>query len=260
MKIQSLHYYPVKSLAGISCDQFKLDTKGPEYDRRYMLVNAAGQFITQRQFGQLALLTLHLTDSGFRVTQPSGESITIPFIGEQQKAVPSKIWSDEIELFEQPPLFNAFFSDYLGLAVRLVYQAASSVRVQEKATFKTVSLADGFPLLMINQASIDDINQRFALSLSPVHFRANIVIKGAQAFVEDNWQGLQCGEHRLHAVKPCSRCVIPTIDIATGKPQKAVWQALKSARQDEDGQIYFGHNLVHTKLATLSIHDKIAPF
>lgn len=102
MKIQSLHYYPVKSLAGISCDQFKLDTKGPEYDRRYMLVNAAGQFITQRQFGQLALLTLHLTDSGFRVTQPSGEAITIPFIGEQRKRVRSKIWSDEIELFEQP--------------------------------------------------------------------------------------------------------------------------------------------------------------
>ncbi len=261
MNVSSLWRYPVKSLSGIKVTSMALDEKGPLFDRRFMLVNEQGKFITQRQSPALTLLSVLDQGDAYRISTANDKaSVLIPKQGQTQKKRSVTIWQDTLSLYDQGARAAAFFSTYLGFPVRLVYQARDCHRpidTHYDHLNREVSLADGFPVLLINEASLAVVNVRSGLSLEIERFRPNMVVQGAEAFAENTWQTIKVGDVLFDVVKPCSRCVIPTIDRKTAEKQPVAWQALKAACQGADGRIYFGQNLIPRELGTVAQHATV---
>lgn len=282
MVINQLTIYPVKSLAGVSLKTMQFDELGAKYDRRYMLVNDVGDFITQRQFPRLCLLNVTAVDGGWIVSlagQIVDEAIAksnnllqmfLPYTGHVSNKLSVNVWSDQVEAFEQGEAWQKFFSDYLGAPVRLVYLPSNATRrIDESYCPKQqfVSFADGFPLLLITDASLLALSEYVdgLDSLDVSRFRPNIVISGVEAaYVEDEWKHVvaqgeggssraESGSNHFLVVKPCSRCVIPTINPETAERQPQVWKALAKTRKFDDGNVYFGQNLIQQNNAAIHL-------
>ncbi len=269
LKITQLTIYPVKSLAGLSVNNLAFDRLGAKYDRRYMLINAKGQFVTQRQYSQLSLITLKAVDGGWELALPLSlshqhTSIFLPYEGKLDQARKVNVWNDVVEAFDQGAVYAKFFSGFLNESVRLVYMPESSMRVVDEMYCEErryVSFADGFPLLLCHEASLIAVNALLDQEIPMSRFRPNIVVSSSEpAFSELTWRILSEDDPEglfFDIVKPCSRCVIPCIDPKTGEKQPAIWQALKSLCQAEDGLIYFGQNMLHKHLKPLVLGDEL---
>lgn len=248
MKISSLWVYPIKSVQGLSLPIMTFDKRGPLSDRRFMLVDDKGKFITQRQFSILSQLSLMEEDDNFLISSSkASRAFRLPKNGRKGAHLDAQIWGDKVQLVDQGNEAAEFFSDFLGKSVRLVFQDDLSCRlVNGKYTEleREVSLADGFPFLLINQASMDALNQAFSLQLTSERFRPNIVLDGLAPFQENNLNMVTIGDVIFDVVKPCSRCVIPTINPSTSQKEPDVWKALKAKCLGRDGKVYFGQNLI----------------
>lgn len=276
MYIQQLFIYPIKSLAGISLEKMAFDALGAQYDRRYMLVNNKGDFITQRQFPKLCLIDVKSTEGGWLVTLPDQPAIEdaknhqgqtqmfLPYEGSTEVKCVVSIWSECVDAFDQGKEWANFFTQYLGYGVNLVYLPADATREIDRTyspNQRYVGFADGFPLLLITNASMHALNQNVegGGKLEVNRFRPNIVISGVRsAYAEDQWSQIVMKSHdnlmenindalnnHFLVVKPCSRCAIPTIDPETSIRQPHVWKALADTRKRADGQVYFGQNIIH---------------
>ena len=258
MRVQSLFIYPVKSLAGIEVSSFELDEFGPAGDRRWMLVNDEEQFITQRQLPVLANVATRLGPEGVEIGIPGqGDFVLKP--GNGRTVV--KVWRDTVDAVTGPEAADAAISRYVGQSLRFVYMPDESfrrvdpLRVPEN---RRVGFADGFPLLITNQASLDELNSRLAKAVEMRRFRPNVVISGAEAWSEDGWQSITVGETRFAVAKPCSRCVMTTVDPETGlkDPDTEPLRTLSRYRKTGDGVI-FGQNIVHQGSGRLSVGDAV---
>lgn len=258
MRVQSLFIYPVKSLAGIEVTSYELDEFGPAGDRRWMLVNDQGQFITQRQLPVLAKVATRLRPVGVEIGIPGqGDFILQPGNGRMEV----KVWSDTVDAVTGPEAADNAISRYVGQSLRFVhmpdecFRRVDPVRVPES---RRVGFADGFPLLITNQASLDELNSRLADAVDMRRFRPNIVISGPEAWSEDRWSSVTVGETRFVVVKPCSRCVMTTVDPGTGlkDPETEPLRTLSRYRRTEDGVI-FGQNAVHQGRGRLSVGDAV---
>ncbi|SFM24529.1 MOSC domain-containing protein [Marinobacter zhejiangensis] len=248
MQVVSLFIYPVKSLRGVPVDVMKLDDFGPESDRRWMLVDASNSFVTQRTHPALALIDLAISDGGLlSVSVPGGGAGERLFPGGQEIRV--RVWNDWVLAREAEEGASRLVSDYLGEEVRFVYMPDSTVRrVDTQRVFeeRRVGFADGFPFLIVNQASLDDLNQKLDTPVDIRHFRPNIVVSGETPWQEDGWVELAVGQVPFRLVKPCSRCVMTTVD-----PERGVKSAnleplrtLGRFRRTPDG-VMFGMNAIH---------------
>ncbi|MCY4044456.1 MAG: MOSC domain-containing protein [Cellvibrionales bacterium] len=248
MKVADCWVHPIKSLAGFKVPRLTFDQKGPEEDRRFMLVDDRGKFVTQRQKSQLSQVNVQPEPSAYLLTSPDGtNTLRLNKIGAEGKRIPSRVWEDALDLYDQGDEAARFFSTICEQSVRLVYQSAAcqrSIDPDYDNANREVSLADGFPVLLINQASIDVLTNDYGRLILPERFRANILVSGLDAFEENTFREITIGEQVFEVVKPCSRCVIPTIDPKTGIKEPKVWQTLKKHCLGEDGQIYFGQNLI----------------
>jgi len=258
MRVQSLFIYPVKSLAGIEVSSFELDEFGPAGDRRWMLVNDEEQFITQRQLPVLANVATRLGPEGVEIGIPGqGDFVLKP--GNGRTVV--KVWRDTVDAVTGPEAADAAISRYVGQSLRFVHMPDESfrridpVRVSEN---RRVGFADGFPLLITNQASLDELNSRLANAVDMRRFRPNLVISGAEAWSEDGWKSIAVGETRFVVAKPCSRCVMTTVDPDTGlkDPDTEPLRTLSRYRKTGDGVI-FGQNVVHQSGGRLSVGDAV---
>lgn len=238
LSIASLHIYPIKSLGGFSVKEAHTTDRGFEHDRRWMLIDANGRFISQREAAAMACL--HCSPSrpdeapgGFRVTDiRDNDAIDLPWRldgGETQRA---SVWSDEVDILTAPVEVSAWFADRLGITCALVFMPDSTHRAVDP-TYATgiTSLSDGFPFLIISQASLDDLNNRMPERLSMDRFRPNIIVAGGSAFQEDGWSDIAIGGAHFSLVKPCARCAIPTIDQRTGERGKEPTRTLASYRR-----------------------------
>ncbi|WP_336368193.1 MOSC domain-containing protein [Marinobacter sp. C2H3] len=258
MHVQALYLYPVKSLAGLPADQMTLDEFGPAGDRRWMIVDASNRFVTQRERPELALVTAGLEDGRVTITVPDAGVHLLEPIG---NAVTVEVWRDTVMAIPGPASANQALSDYLKHPVRLVYMPDSSFRQIDPSRVperRRVGFADGFPFLVTNQASLEDLNQRLEQIVSMRRFRPNIVVAGAEPWEEDHWRALAIGDHELSLVKPCSRCVMTTVDPYTGIKHAGAQplRTLAGYRKTEDGVI-FGMNAVHDRPGTLRIGDAV---
>jgi uncharacterized protein len=259
--VQNLYLYPIKSLGGISVQEAEVEERGFKYDRRWMLVDPSGEFLTQRQHPKLALLQVALGKSELTVFSKVDSSRKITFDLEMNsgKEMQVKVWGDEVAALQVAPTVSAWFSDFLGMDVELVVMPESSHRklnpryaVQEES----VSFADGMPYVIIGQASLDELNGRLADPVGMDRFRPNLVFSGGDAYAEDQFKQLQIGEVEFQVVKPCARCVMITVDQEKGTKGKEPLATLATYRS-QGAKVYFGQNAVSLTQGIVRLGDPI---
>lgn len=224
MRVKSLHIYPVKGCRGIDLNEAAIERRGLAHDRRYMIVDATGRFITQREQPKLATIETAIDDSGALHLAHGGSDITVTPAPDAPK-MPVTLWKQQIEGHAVSADADAWLSDYLGMPVRLVWQGDLPRAASEKyAPGAPSSYADDFPLLVAVAESLGDLNARLvtpgAAPLPMNRFRPNIVVEGAAAWAEDGWRKITIlgtgGGVTIDLPKPCTRCVVTTTDQHTG--------------------------------------------
>ena len=246
LSVSALYRYPVKSLRGASLDSVNVGRRGFQYDREWMVVDPSGQFLTQRQLPRMCLIATSFSDRKQLVlSAPGMPDHAVAQTGEDPGRV--TVWRDDVDAVYVDPEADAWLSQFLQTACRLVHMPAGSVRQVDLDYAKAgdeVGFADGFPFLLISQASLDDLNSRLESPVTIQRFRPNLVVSGCEAYAEDTWRCLRIGDLLLRVVKPCSRCIIPTIDPTSGERSAEPLRTLTGYRR-RNNKVLFGQNLVH---------------
>jgi hypothetical protein len=257
--LSEIWIYPIKSLGGIALKEAKVEPRGLQYDRRWMLVDDAGRFVSQREIPAMALLGTAIEPphlSVFWKKSPS-EKIQIPLEvpASDLEKLEVQIWDDKCPARVLPKEINDWFSENLKQNLRLVLMPETTRRWADgryAPKGQHVSFADGFPFLLIGQASLDDLNRRLAQRLPMNRFRPNFVFTGGTPFEEDSWKEFQispsdqasrAGNVQFQCVKPCARCIIPTTDQETATRAAEPLKTLATFRQSGH-KILFGQNVV----------------
>lgn len=234
----------MKSLGGIRVASARVMEKGLQHDRRWMLVDEQGRFLTQRAWPRMALFRMRQEGDRF-VVSFRGEDLVLPMaaLGETLRA---QIWDDSVEVVQAPQVYHQWFSDRLGMNCRLVNFPEENHRPvdpQYRLASENVSLADGYPLLIIGQASLDDLNARLEMPVPMNRFRPNLVFSGGAPYEEDQWKNFRVGSNSFMGVKPCSRCVLTTVDQSTGEVGREPLLTLSKYRRFNE-KINFGQNVI----------------
>ena len=273
MIVSELYVYPIKSCQGIKLKQAEVTSKGFLWDRELMVVTRRGKFLTQRQFPQLAKAQITLDGDRISLSTEDNSLEILTFTPSLEGAeIAVEIWRDNTVAIDQGDEVAAWFHRLLELdknkECRLVRQSAIR-NIRHKLSFKEenpVSFADGYPFLLTATASLAELNRRLvetyeeaAPTIPMNHFRPNIVVETATAFEEDNWKVIQLGDIKFAVVKPCSRCIITTIDQKKGtkNPLKEPLRTLGSFRQFGDQGVMFGENMVPYSEGILKVGDKL---
>ncbi|BBB01718.1 hypothetical protein RVR_9259 [Actinacidiphila reveromycinica] len=266
--VSALHLYPVKSMRATSTPAAVVEPWGLAGDRRWMLVDAAtGKAVTQREDPRLALVHTALDGrGGLRVTAPGREplDVAMPAPGPLETV---RIFAGELDVRTAGQAADTYFSAHLGTAVRLVHLDRPDLRRPIAPEYaepgETVSLADGFPLLVTTSASLDALNALIAAGdqahegpLPMDRFRPNAVVDGTEAWAEDGWRRVRIGEVLFRVPKPCGRCVITTTDQRTGARGREPLRTLGRHR-NIDSKLVFGQNLVPESSGTLHVGDAL---
>jgi len=259
--ISSLHYYPIKSCAGITTDQAVLTPRGFAHDRMFMIVDVEGLFLSQREHPKLALVQPEVVDPLFRLNGPGMAEVAFEILtdGPTNTGV---VWRDRCQAIDQGDEAAAWLTRYLGQNVRLVRMADNFNRPVESGyevnAADPVSFADGFPFLLTAESSLADLNSRLADSLPMNRFRPNIVIQGSEAYAEDGWKEIQIGDVPFAVVKPCARCAITTIDQTTGEQGTEPLTTLANHRVLPGWQgVMFGQNLIPLGEGEIKVGDSV---
>jgi uncharacterized protein YcbX len=266
MQVTDLYIYPIKSCRGIALDQATVRAKGLLWDREYMLVDTRGNFLSQRQYPQLATVGVAIQDHSLILTQENKSFILHPQDKGYRSAV--LIWRDRTWGIDQGDTVASWFSEILRQPCRLVRQAPEVIRPVDPRyapnTSTPVSFADGYPLLLTGEGSLAQLNRRLAEkgnSAVPMdRFRPNVVVDTTTPFIEDEWQKIEVGEVKFWVVKPCSRCLVPTTDQNTGErnPEQEPLKTLQSFRRSPLG-VLFGQNLIPESLGIIRRGDTVTP-
>lgn len=263
--ISSLHIYPIKSTAGIRLPHAEVEELGLAFDRRFVVSDPLGQFITARTEPRLCLVQTNLTPQGVTLSAPNMPSLTLLYEKFSNQYQNVMVWGDEISGQLCAAEANTWFSDYLDRPCQLLFFGQDSCREKKPNTDKArkLAFADGYPLLLISQASLDDLNQHLTSNqqkaVSMAQFRPNIVVDNCLPFAEDGWQHIRIGEVEFKVSKPCERCVFTTINPDNGEkhPEQQPLRTLKSFRQTNDGEVLFGQNLVALNSGQIKEGDKL---
>ncbi|GAA4433881.1 MOSC domain-containing protein [Pontibacter saemangeumensis] len=262
--LSDIYIYPIKSLGGIRVQTAEVEARGLRYDRRWMLVDGKGLFLTQRQHAQMALLQVSLQPEGLEVHHKQGKlkPLYIPFAESEGSGheLQVTVWDDTVPALEASPGISAWFTDALGMPARLVHMPPQTRRLVDTAyaaNGEVVSFADGYPFLLIGQAALDDLNSRLAQPVLMNQFRPSLVFRGGAPFAEDGWGEFTIGNQSFRAVKPCARCVVTTINQATAEKSPEPLRTLAAYRQQRN-KIMFGQNLLpNGTTGTLQVGDKL---
>lgn len=276
MLITEIWIYPIKSCQGIALPQGEVRAKGIALDREFMIVNSTGKFITQRQLPQLATIKIQILENAHLMLSVEDDKIE-PFIlipSINQPTIPVTIWRDHTLAIDQGEPVAQWLETALKLKekVRLVKQSTQQIRpIDPQYTTKfnaPVSFADGYPLLLTNTASLEELNYQIIQQYKHedhlplmTQFRPNLVIKTDQHFAEDHWQNLQIGELKFKVAKPCSRCLITTTNQKNGvrNSQQEPLKTLSKFRNFQDQGILFGVNLIPLNTGMIKLGDSLIP-
>ena len=265
MYISEINIYPVKSLAGISLKESKIERRGLEFDRRWMLIDENNKFLTQREFPKMATVKTEILNDGLQVSSDK-TILVIPFEPHTETIETVKIWSARCKAKIYSDLVNEWFSDILQTNCKLAVMPEETRRkvnyfyaVQKD---DHVSFADGYPFLLIGESSLKDLNSRLSEDLPMNRFRPNFVVADSEGFAEDSWKKLKIGETIFHVVKPCARCVITTIEQSNGEKQGIeplkTLANFRTPKRSVKKKILFGQNLIAEKAGDIvRVGDKI---
>ena len=259
MRVKEIIIYPIKSLGGISVETAQAHSLGFHNDRRIMLIDQDGTFITQRMFPQLALIKPSISNQEIAL-QYKTQNICINInsdLSADSKQV--TVWDATMNAATFRPEINNWFSEILNKEVKLAYYSDSTKRTKhfDKDPGSTgVSFADGYPYLMLGTASMDLLNSKLENDLDINRFRANIIIESKEAHIEDDFNKIKIGEAAFLNIKPCKRCVMTTIDQSTAEKSVEPLKTLNTYRKF-DKHIYFGTNLMGINQGTISVGDEL---
>lgn len=241
--LTDIYIYPIKSVKAIKLSASQVEEKGLSFDRRYLLVDPQGKFITGRTHPQLTQIAIQFSQMQLQVSAPNMPALTIDpkvFSTTMQNV---QVWSDNIQAQHCHNNYDQWFSDYLQTPCQLLFFSEQTQRLIKNRESQ-VSFADGYPLLLINQASVDFLNSRLADPVTPLHFRPNIVVNGDFPFVEDSWSRIKIGEVEFEVSKPCSRCQFTNVDPQTGLADSQEPLTTLAQFRFHQGNIDFGQNLI----------------
>ena len=260
MRVSSLHFYPVKSCAGTSLARATIDARGFTGDRAWLVTTADGIFLTQREFPRMALI--HPRTDGDALVL-SAEGMTPLRICPRTDGAPRDVavWDSTCATIDQGDVPAAWLSTFLGHPCRLVRMPEDFVRhtdpVYSAGLNGQVAFADGYPMLLISQESLDDLNRRLAEPLPMNRFRPNIVVTGTYPYAEDDWALIRIGTIEFAVVKPCARCPITTTDQATAETAREPLRTLATYRRVQGRGVMFGQNLIHTGVGSIAVGDQV---
>ena len=260
IELSAITIYPVKSCPGINLDEWSLSSMGLRDDRRFMIVDPAGQMVTQRTHPQLHAVQVQrdAQDDAYVLTaQHSQQQIIL----RGDPSVPRQVqcWSDDCMAWDCGDEAAAFCSDMVGQDLRVVELDPDNQRAVESLpgiSPAITSFTDGFPLLLISEASLADLNQRLDVPVPMHRFRPNLVVRGCEAFAEDSWQEIRIGGLRFEVVKSCKRCVFTCVDQHSGQRGAEPLKTLATYRKRDKG-IHFGQNLIHRDIGKLRLGDRL---
>ncbi|ONH52246.1 hypothetical protein SAMN04490182_3632 [Pseudomonas cedrina] len=259
LRLSALYRYPLKSGKAERLQQAGLDKLGVEGDRRWMLVDeASGRFLTQRAVAKMSQLSALWNGSGgLTLSSPGCAPLDVALPGSDAALLGVTIWRDTLRVPDAGDEAAAWVSDFIGKPTRLVQLPLERARATDAGYGQDddqVGFADGYPLLLIGQASLDDLCERIGRPMQMLRFRPNLVIEGGDAFAEDGWKRLRIGDVEFRVVKPCSRCILTTIDPQTGErsADREPFATLETYRKTEQGAM-FGQNLVNDGNGRLEI-------
>ncbi|HZH44862.1 MAG TPA: MOSC domain-containing protein [Lysobacter sp.] len=261
MRLSSLYLYPMKSCAPLPCTEAAVEPRGLAHDRRWMVVDDDGRFLTGRQLATMVRIQARpAPDGGLVLAADAGTPLHVPVPGAGER-ISVTVWDSTVDARPAGAAADAWLSGVLGRAVRLVHMDGGARRaVSEKYAQPgdEVSFADGFPLLLISQAALDHLNAKLPRPVAMTRFRPNLVVDGTAAHAEDGWRRIRIGAVEFDVVKPCTRCVFTTVDPergerdASGEPLRT----LLTYRRTPKG-VTFGQNLIPRGTGTLRLGDPV---
>jgi uncharacterized protein YcbX len=245
--VSSLHIYPVKSLKGIYVSKVGVSFRGLDQDRRWMVVDDQGIALTQREFPFMSQLETELSADVLRLSLSNEANLSVNICDLDDTLRKVQVWDDTVDALYAPENVSRWLSQVLKTPCHLVFMPDESVRRvdQDYALNPSdqVSFADGFPILLISQSSLDELNSRLVNPVSMNRFRPNIVVEGCEPFAEDSWKEIEINGVRYALVKPCARCVMTTINQETGEGGKEPLKTLANFRKVGQ-KVLFGQNVI----------------
>ncbi len=259
--LSGLHVYPIKSCGGIPLESAELAATGLRHDRRWMLVDGRGKFVSQRSVPRMALISVQINDDHLTVRAPDPDmpDLEVPFEGNEER-IDVEVWGDAQRGAPAGEDADRWFGEFLGGDYRLVRQPENDVRPVDSryaADGDRASFADRFPLLLISEASLEDLNGRLESPLPMNRFRPNLVVRGCEAYAEDGWGEVRIGGTVFRVAEPCRRCAITMTDQQTADRGKEPLRTLATYRRWNGGGVIFGRNLIHSSFGTLRIGDTV---
>lgn len=266
LRLSALYRYPLKSCAGEALERARVHQEGIVGDRRLMLARPDGRFITARTHPRLELMQVQLGEETVVLRFPGHQDLELVRAGFSLAPFATEVWGDRFEALTTSQEADAWCSAVVGEAAHLLCIGERSPRYRESIQ-QRVGFADGYPLLLIGEGSLADLNAKLAHAQGAsdgkphvmAQFRPNLVVAGSDAFAEDGWQRLRIGDVELGVAEPCARCAMITVDPATGTflPGKEPLKTLATYRRGGKGKVLFGQNLVVLKEGQLTLGDDV---
>ena len=259
LRISELRIYPVKALQGHAVDEMTIEPCGPAGDRRWMVTDPTGRALTQRQVPRMATIAAHLIPAGLRLTLGT-DTLELP--EPTDAAADVVVWGTQVRAADAGDEAATWLGHALDQPCRLVFMADPRARPVKSALAhpgEHVSFADGFPLLVTNDASLATLNAHLPTLIGMDRFRTNIAIAGAAPWAEDTWTRLRIGTAEFRVIHPCARCIVTTVDQRTGERpiRTEPLRTLSTLHRDPGGEITFGQNLIPERLGVIHVGDEV---
>jgi len=247
LALSAIYIYPVKSCRGIALTTAQLDDWGLQFDRNWMVVTEAGRFLSQRELPQMALIETEIGADSLYLSATGQAPLKVPLSVYPGDSMTVQIWRDQTQAIDQGETAAAWLSQVLGQTARLVRIGTGYSRPVKptQPAANQVSFADGYPLLLISEASLADLNRRMPEPVPMDRFRPNLVISGCDAYDEDRWQQIRINEVTFNLISACERCIITTPNQATGSRHGPEPLKTLATYRRNPGGVILGQNLVH---------------
>ncbi|MDO6562189.1 MOSC domain-containing protein [Amphritea sp. 1_MG-2023] len=257
--LSAITVYPIKSTAPVSLSRSSVTATGLAFDRQLVLCNEQGKFLTARTHPQLLTVKTALLPGGLMISAPGVEPLTLEYAALSQQYDEINVWHDQIRARYCGESAQRWFEALMQQPCKLYLFGEQSERAVSDKPAHQVAFADGYPLLLISQASLDDLNQRCQSTVLMQQMRPNLVIEHCEAYAEDSWKRIRVGEVEFEIVKPCGRCILTTTDPTTlqRNPDREPLSVLKKYRKGRDGEAHFGQNLIALNHGIISLDDPI---
>ncbi|UOO82629.1 MOSC domain-containing protein [Uruburuella testudinis] len=252
MQLTEIVYYPVKSMRGINAQSALIRPEGMPHDREWLIATPEGMFLTARKLPQMLLWQATPHNDGLTLTAPDGSSRSV-HTGDFTQNAEVAVWKDRFNACHGSPDTDTWLSQQLGTACRLYYLGRQSRRLLSFSQ-TLLSFADGAPYLLTSTASLNELNSQLETPVEMRRFRPNLVIDGNNPYEEDRWQRIRIGEVEFELFKPCTRCVMTTIDLDNGRkhPHQEPLATLAVTRN-----ACFGMNMIARNSGTVYLNDEI---